>query len=250
MYFNAARIANYPEILLPDRPIAFNRDLVRLGIGVKGALLLSQAIYWSKRTKDPQGWFYKTNEEWEEETGLTHEEQRHARSLCISQGFLTVEKRGIPAKNHFLVDTFSIANSLIQSSPFPTTSGGETLGLDVGKTDDILYTESTAKNTHGEVPLRVEKDTEDGKVKKDTRKYPNAKQVFHLWGKYPAHWVNNATQLRAAENLYAEQGLEDIASALKYIKAHQDEEFFPQITSPWELDTKWDKLEAYFKKHA
>lgn len=109
---------------------------------------------------------------------------------------------------------------------------------------------SNSDNTLSEVPLRVEKDTEDGKVKKDTRKYPNAKQVFRLWGKYPAHWVNNATQLRAAENLYAEQGLEDIASALKYIKAHQDEEFFPQITSPWELDTKWDKLEAYFKKHA
>ena len=33
---------------IPDRPIAFNRDFVDLGIGITGALLLSQAIYWSK----------------------------------------------------------------------------------------------------------------------------------------------------------------------------------------------------------
>ena len=26
-------VINHPEVLIPDRPIAFNRDLVRIGIG-------------------------------------------------------------------------------------------------------------------------------------------------------------------------------------------------------------------------
>lgn len=31
-----------------DRPTAFHRAFVQLGIGITGALLLSQALYWSK----------------------------------------------------------------------------------------------------------------------------------------------------------------------------------------------------------
>ena len=47
------------------------------------ALLLSQIIYWSSRTNDPDGWFYKSAKEWEEElTGmqkwLKREERRAA----------------------------------------------------------------------------------------------------------------------------------------------------------------------------
>ncbi|AGU58847.1 MULTISPECIES: hypothetical protein [Vibrio] len=40
-----------------DRPIAFHRTFVQLGIGITGALLFSQALYWSKRTKDADRWF-------------------------------------------------------------------------------------------------------------------------------------------------------------------------------------------------
>ena len=44
-----------------DRPIAFNRHYVSLGCGLNGALMLSQMVYWSKRTKDKNGYFYKTH---------------------------------------------------------------------------------------------------------------------------------------------------------------------------------------------
>ena len=47
-----------------DRPIAFNRHYVALGCGINGALMLSQMVYWSKRTKDRNGFFYKTQDEW------------------------------------------------------------------------------------------------------------------------------------------------------------------------------------------
>ena len=64
---------------LLDRPIAFHRIFVELTGSVTAALMLSQAVYWSRRTKDKAGWFYKTQEEWTEETGLSRSETTTAR---------------------------------------------------------------------------------------------------------------------------------------------------------------------------
>ena len=36
----------------------------------RAALLLSQCVYWSDRTKNPEGWFYKTYAEWKKELAL------------------------------------------------------------------------------------------------------------------------------------------------------------------------------------
>ena len=42
----------------------------------KGGWLLNQILYWSDRTDDPEGWFWKTYAEWYAETGLTEREIR------------------------------------------------------------------------------------------------------------------------------------------------------------------------------
>jgi hypothetical protein len=34
-------------------------------------ILLNQCLYWSSRTSDPEGWFYKTYNQWKQETGLS-----------------------------------------------------------------------------------------------------------------------------------------------------------------------------------
>ncbi|WOD97413.1 hypothetical protein REM94_05800 [Klebsiella pneumoniae] len=78
---------------LLDRPIAFQRSFIRLDIGVTAALFLSQMIYWTNRSDD-DGWVYKTQEEWEEETGLSRYEQEGARKKLRSIGVLQ-EKRKV-----------------------------------------------------------------------------------------------------------------------------------------------------------
>lgn len=98
---------------LIDRPIAFQRVFVDLGVGVRGALMLSQAVYWSKRTKDPQGWFYKTQKEWEEETGLTRREQERSRKALTVIGVLEETLRGVPAKLHYRVNEEVLAKALL-----------------------------------------------------------------------------------------------------------------------------------------
>jgi len=90
---------------LLDRPIAFQRAFVRLNIGITGALMLSQAIYWTKRTNDAAGWFWKTSVEWEEETGLTRREQDGARSRLRELGIMEESKYGIPPKLRYRIDT-------------------------------------------------------------------------------------------------------------------------------------------------
>lgn len=97
---------------LLDRPIAFQRVFVSIGVGIGGALMLSQAVYWSKRTKNADGWFYKTQDEWEEETGMTRTEQERARKALCAIGVMSEKRRGIPAKLFFRVDFDELSKAL------------------------------------------------------------------------------------------------------------------------------------------
>jgi len=86
-----------------DMPIAFHRSFVSFG-GATGAILLSQMCYWSKRTKDKDGWFWKTSTEWTEETGLSIKEQATARARLVKCGAIDEKLIGVPAKLHFKVN--------------------------------------------------------------------------------------------------------------------------------------------------
>lgn len=61
------------------------------------ALMLSQVIYWSERTTDPDGWFYKTNPEWEDEICLTREKIDRAAKVLEAFGVERI-KRPVPGR--------------------------------------------------------------------------------------------------------------------------------------------------------
>lgn len=113
-----------------DRPIAFHRVFVSLDIGITGALLLSQAIYWSRRCSDDNGWFFKNAMEWEEETGMTRREQETARKRLKAAGFIQEELRGVPATLNFRVDFDAIlaALSLAESAKLDSTKAPNKIG--------------------------------------------------------------------------------------------------------------------------
>jgi hypothetical protein len=104
------------EIVVEDvlgSPIAFSRSLVRISKSVTAALMLSQALYWSKRTgEECNGWFYKSQDEWEDETGMGRREQENARKALRGIGVLFEERRGVPARLWFKVDKVRIAELL------------------------------------------------------------------------------------------------------------------------------------------
>lgn len=102
----AVRLDQELAIVWPrlGRHIAFHRRLVDLTANVKAALLLSQTIYWTRHGRDIKhsgGWFYKTTEQWEMETGLSAKEQFSARLVLREMAILNEQRIGLPAKLHF-----------------------------------------------------------------------------------------------------------------------------------------------------
>lgn len=95
-----------------DRPVAFHPVFVEITGSVTAALMLSQAVYWSRRTPDPTGWFYKSREQWQAETGLTRREQEGARQKLKDTGFWEEELRGVPATMHYRIDIGKLESSL------------------------------------------------------------------------------------------------------------------------------------------
>lgn len=89
---------------LLDRPIAFHRCFAELGGSVNAGLMLSQAVYWSKRSTTKDGWFWKTAEEWTEETYLSRTEQATARKQLKRLTCWQEELRGVPAKLFYRID--------------------------------------------------------------------------------------------------------------------------------------------------
>lgn len=136
-----------------DKPIAFNRHYVALGCGINGALMLSQMVYWSKRTKDRNGFFYKTQDEWEEETGLGRREQETARKKLRELGFVSEHKRGVPCKVHFKVEHDALYTALIQYAQNSQSSMAESAKLECTNPPNSnggkrqTNTENTTENT-------------------------------------------------------------------------------------------------------
>lgn len=144
-----------------DRPIAYHRIFTKIGGSVTAGVMLSQAYYWSQRTKSIEGWFYKTVDEWEEETGLTRSEQETARKHLIEKGIISYKVKGIPATGHYLVNhkrvieliTGQFAENLQTSLPNQfaenlQTGLQEKRKLDVVNPENLnIESETTTENT-------------------------------------------------------------------------------------------------------
>ena len=106
---------NYPTELLHliDSPIAVSRILVLLLDSFPAGVMLNQCIYWQKRTRHPEGWFYKTRDEWSHEITLSRGEQERARKMLKSRKILEEDRVGMPSRIWYRVNIFELKNQLI-----------------------------------------------------------------------------------------------------------------------------------------
>lgn len=103
-----------------DRPIAFNPAFKRITGSSNAAILLSQGFFWTKRTSDPDGWFWKTRQEWMEETALTEAELDGAREKCRACGVWEEKLAGVPATLHYRINKQKVYELLgVQIPTFP-----------------------------------------------------------------------------------------------------------------------------------
>gem|GEM_PF-1272979 len=84
---------------LLGQPIVFHRSLVNITGSATASLMLSHAVVQTVRilNKRPDGWFYKSRDEWHRETGLSRWEQETARKALKELGLLE-EKRTLEVR--------------------------------------------------------------------------------------------------------------------------------------------------------
>lgn len=82
------------------RPISFYPSISRALGDINMAVLLCQFIYWRGRVGERE--IYKTQAEIEAETSINAHTQRRSFRKFQQMGMVVIEKKGIPAKNHFL----------------------------------------------------------------------------------------------------------------------------------------------------
>lgn len=78
-------------------------DFVTLFGKLSTAAVLTQLLYW--RDKKNGGEFYKTQEQLADELGLTSGTVRSCISQLKKSGILLIEKKSLPARNYYLVNT-------------------------------------------------------------------------------------------------------------------------------------------------
>ena len=86
-----------------SRVLAYIPGLTALTGSVTASIVLSQLIYWQDKSRLRDGWFYKTEKELYEETGITPKQQRIALNRLLALGVIEKAVKGIPGRRHFKV---------------------------------------------------------------------------------------------------------------------------------------------------
>ena len=102
------------KLLSGKGSINYNKTIAKL-FGIDAAILLGELCfkydYWSEQDRlTEDGYFYCTQEDIEEDTCLSPYQQREA--LKKLAGIVYVSKRGLPAKNHFFIDTDALERTV------------------------------------------------------------------------------------------------------------------------------------------
>jgi len=83
------------------RPVLLYPKVAEFAGGIPEGLFLAQLIYWQGKQKSKDGWIYKTQDDWEEETGLGRRSQQGARATLVQKGFIDEKYEGIPRQLYY-----------------------------------------------------------------------------------------------------------------------------------------------------
>jgi len=136
---------------LLSNPIPVYRGMVDITGNIYNAIYLNQCIYWYGKM---EGEFYKVEADWEAETTLSAKQQRTCRKHLIDLGFISVDRRGIPAKLHYTTHEDRIMEALSKG----TTSPPDMVELDGKVSEDSTCTKGrtiTETTQREDIPTNV-----------------------------------------------------------------------------------------------
>lgn len=95
-----------------------NKELIK-SIGLEPTLLLAELALWQDSCKD---WFYRTQDQIKEETGLSAAVQNKAVKTLRDNGLLKTKLKGLPAKLHYYIELDVLSKFLnIEETSFSKT---------------------------------------------------------------------------------------------------------------------------------
>jgi hypothetical protein len=131
---------------------------------LKAALLLNQAVFWSDKTRDPDGWFYKSYAEWEQEITLSQYEVKRASETLKVEGLLEVKlkKANNAPTLHYRVNLDAVTDRIMKKLNNPIMKeldnglSRNLINLDYEETSQSL-TEEYQNNTTEDLTLAADK---------------------------------------------------------------------------------------------
>lgn len=123
-------------------------------------------------------------------------------------------------------------------TPERTTSGQQ---ADTNKNDKKEKNTSAQEDLPREVFIQEEEENTPSKKKP---KYPHRKEVSQWFPNPEPSWLIDTTQCQHMELLF-KRGEEKVRGILKFVAQHKDDEFFPKVVKPSDLERKWNDIAAY-----
>lgn len=117
----------------------------------RAALLLSQCVYWSDKTRDPDGWFYKTYKDWKDELGIPRRGIDTATSLLYPMIETKIRRVGPTPKKHYRVNLDLLETRISEMletriSDLSRMNTSDLLGKSKSTYTKTTFTKTTAKN--------------------------------------------------------------------------------------------------------
>ena len=89
------------ETILTDRPLAYHPVLAKIAGSATSGIFIAQILYWTPRSRDADGWIYKTQDELYEETALSRREQETARKRLKQASMLEERHQRMPNRMYY-----------------------------------------------------------------------------------------------------------------------------------------------------
>jgi hypothetical protein len=162
------------------RPVAYHKLLAIAGGSVGAGVFLSQLIYWTDKTKDPDGWIYKTLDDWWSETALGRYELKTIRNALIARGLIEEKLCGVPARLYYKIEWPSLQTALAKAV-ITHRDGMSKRGAPANKYVAMPHTgEATDKyEAQPQTTYRTESTTESTKTTESVSATPANGNGFH-----------------------------------------------------------------------
>jgi hypothetical protein len=153
-----------PSDILLDlgHPVAYYSGFAQRW-GPAAGVFFSQMFYWTGKQRDADGWIYRTQEEIEEDTGLSPDSQQTARKKLLAVGVLEEKRSRIEHKISYRINTDKL-NEIFEGQSENLRLGNRSIPVSLKGTTETT-TETTEIPVLGTEPKTIIKPSNASPVK-------------------------------------------------------------------------------------